>query len=66
MKDESHARNYILTKAAPMEVGFMSSSDLPESMSVRQAEAAEASQDVRAFEVKTNLLRWSRRTRRCI
>jgi hypothetical protein len=40
MKDQSHARNYILNKAAALEVGFISSSDLPAYMSVRQAAEA--------------------------
>ncbi len=38
MKDQSHARNYILNKAAALEVGFINASDLPAYMSVRQKE----------------------------
>jgi hypothetical protein len=36
MRDQSHARNYILNKAAALEVGFITSADLPEYMNVRQ------------------------------
>jgi hypothetical protein len=35
MKDQSHVRNFILNKAAALEVNFITSSDLPELMSVK-------------------------------
>jgi hypothetical protein len=35
MRDRSRARNYILNKAAALEVGFLASDDLPKHMSVR-------------------------------
>ena len=36
MRDQSHARNFILNKAAALEVGFITSAGLPEYMNVRQ------------------------------
>ncbi len=35
MKDQSHVRNFILNKAAALEVGFLSTADLPGYMHVR-------------------------------
>jgi hypothetical protein len=46
MKSQGHVRNFILNKAAALEVGFVTTSDLPNFMTVRAAGGAKTRKEI--------------------